>query len=385
MVITGLEQLQDMKSGLLKNTRVGILANQTAVTRKFISICDVVMSAGANIKALFGPEHGAWGDAAEGACVSDTKHHYLNIPIYSLYGSLSSPTDEMLAGIEVMLVDLQDIGARFYTYAHTMVDLMIACGIKGIPVWVLDRPNPITGLYIEGPLLDTGCKSGVGKFSIPIRHGLTIGELARLHTSKFGVDCELEVIQMSGWARDMWFDETGLPWVAPSPNMPTLETAILYPGTCLIEGTNVSEGRGTTRPFEYIGAPWIDSGKLSQHLEEWELPGVRFREISFIPWTGKYSGVRCSGTQIHVVDRLAFRPVLTGISLVSSLYQLQTEQFEFTSPGPEERYFFDLLVGTPEVRSAIQNGVSPQEIAYTWQNDLETYTNNIASAKLYLS
>lgn len=383
MVITGLEHLRNEYPASLHNTSVGILANHTAVTRDLITICDVVIQAGTRIAALFGPEHGAWGDAAEGVCVTDSHDSYLDIPVYSLYGNRSTPTDEILTGISVMLVDLQDIGARFYTYAHTMADLIAACGKKGIPVWVLDRPNPITGVLCEGPVLEQEYESGVGRYSIPIRHGLTLGELARLFVTRFGVDCELRVVPMRNWTRDMWFEDTSLPWIAPSPNMPTIDTATVYPGACLIEGTNLSEGRGTTRPFEFIGAPWVNPAELKHSLDELQLPGVKFRPVSFMPWASKYNCVSCRGVQIHVTDRNLFRPVLTGIAIISTLYRLPGAQFCFNQPASDGRCFFDLLAGTSQLRQAIEGGLSPWKIVEHWQAGVDAFRQSAAEITLY--
>ncbi|MGQ9581299.1 MAG: exo-beta-N-acetylmuramidase NamZ family protein, partial [Armatimonadota bacterium] len=252
-----------------------------------------------------------------------------------------------------------------------------------IPVWILDRPNPITGLRPEGPVLNPNFTSFVGMYPIAQRHGLTMGELAKLFQKRFGVQCELTVVELDGWSRDMWFDETGLPWVLPSPNMPTLDTAIVYPGTCILEGTNVSEGRGTTKPFELIGAPWISPFKLKEQLLEYKLPGVVFREAYFTPYTSKFQGIRCAGLQIHVLERNKFQPVVTGVALVVAIRKLYPNNFSFREPNVDGNYHFDLLCGTSAVRDAIEKGKSPWEIAKMWESDMRKYVELCEDVYLY--
>lgn len=382
-VLSGLDVLLAEQLDLLEGLGVGIVTNHAAVTRDLDHITDALHAAGVNIVALFGPEHGVRGDAAEGAAVEDSVDPRLGVPVYSLYGSTSMPTQEMLQGIDVMLIDIQDVGARFYTFPYTMAAAMEACGKFGVKVWVLDRPNPISGLGFEGPLLDLEYKSGVGKYPIPVRHGFTSGELATLYNTFFGVECDLHVVRMKNWSRDMWFDDTGLPWVLPSPNMPTLDTATVYTGTCFFEGTNVSEGRGLSRPFEIFGAPWIDAQGLRKEMMSYNLPGVAYREAYFSPFDWKFRKEACSGLQVYVTDRDAFKPVITGITAVSVIKRLWPDDFMFRPPSSAGRSFFDLLAGSSAVREMIQADVDPMEIEKTWQDDPVEFQERTKSVLLY--
>ena len=383
MVKTGLEILLNDHVNELAERQAGVLANHASVTSDLIHIADALADAGVNIQALFGPEHGILGDAAPGTHIQDAVDPHLGVPVYSLYGESKSPSEDALSGIDLMIIDLQDVGARFYTYIYTMANVMSACGKSGVDVWVLDRPNPITGIHVEGPLLEPDFASFVGMFPIPIRHGLTIGELANLFVYKFGIECNLRVIPMQGWSRDMWFDRTGLPWVMPSPNMPTLDTAIVYPGTCLFEGTNVSAGRGTTRPFEIIGAPWIDARELRFALKSCDLPGAAFRECHFTPGFGRYKDECCSGLQIHVIDREIYHPVLTGLMLIHTLRSFYPDQFAFTPPNADGRRHFNLLVGSSIIREQIENGELAPNISDICTKDLARFSNLSQGSKLY--
>ncbi len=369
--------------GSLKGKNVGIMCNHTAVTRDLVHITDALSAAGVNIKALFGPEHGVRGDAAEGASVEDAVDPRLGCPAYSLYGKVSKPTAEMLQGIDVMLVDIQDAGARFYTFPYTMSAVMQGCGEHGVKVWVLDRPNPISGLVWDGPVLKDGFSSGVGKYKTTTRHGFTAGELAMLYKTKFGVECDLTVVKMKNWDRAMFFDETGLHWVMPSPNMPTLDTAIVYTGTCYFEGTNVSEGRGTTRPFEIFGAPWIDAQALKKEMLSYDLPGVMYREAFFAPFEWKFRKEPCQGLQFYVTDRQTFRPLVTGLAAVAAIHKLYPEQFQFRPAAPGRPGFFDLLAGNSEIREGISAGKSVLEMEKEWQPETEAFKAETKSLLLY--
>lgn len=278
------------------------------------------------------------------------EHPRLRIPVYSLYAEHREPTAEMLHDLDVLLVDLQDIGARYYTFIWTMYLCMRACEKNGVATVVLDRPNPINGISVEGPLLDPHYRSFVGLHLIPVRHGKTIGELAQQFRDEAFPKCKLSILPMKNWKREIWFDHTGLPWVMPSPNMPTLDTATVYPGMCLLEGTNISEGRGTTRPFEIFGAPFIDPEKLSSELNALNLPGVFFRENYFQPTFHKFAGELCGGAQIHITDRDEFRPFLTGVEIIKRIRKIYGKEFQWRQPPYEyewKRLPIEILIGGP--------------------------------------
>ena len=303
------------------------------------------------LAAFFGPQHGFVGQTQDNMVEWKTyEHPRLRIPVYSLYGEYREPTAEMLKGLDVLLVDLQDIGTRYYTFIWTMYLCMRACEKHGVAVVVLDRPNPTNGVTTEGPLLDVNYKSFVGMHSIPVRHGRTIGELAQQFRDEVFLECRLSILPMKNWKREMWFDHTGLPWVMPSPNMPTLDTATVYPGMCLLEGTNISEGRGTTRPFEIFGAPFIDGEKLCNELSKLRLPGVFFRENYFQPIFHKLIGELCGGAQIHVMNRNEFRSFQTGVEIIRQVRKIYPEQFQWKQPPYEyetEKLPIEILLGGP--------------------------------------
>jgi uncharacterized protein YbbC (DUF1343 family) len=298
------------------------------------------------------------------------------VPIYSLYSETREPTAEMLAGVDVLVVDLQDIGARIYTYIYTMANCLRACARHAVPVIVCDRPNPINGVDIEGELLAPGFESFVGQFPIPMRHGMTIAELARLFNEHFRIGAALEVVKMTGWQREMFADDTGLPWVMPSPNMPTLDTAIVYPGTVLFEGVMLSEGRGTTRPFELVGAPGIEAERFAREMNALGLPGAFFRPAVFEPTFQKFARQACGGCQIHVTDRQAFKPVLTGAALIEMFRNFDPQQFAWRQPPYEyekEKLPIDILAGSPQLREQVEANLPPAAIAASWRKDEELF------------
>ncbi|MEZ0118644.1 UNVERIFIED_ORG: uncharacterized protein YbbC (DUF1343 family) [Heyndrickxia coagulans] len=318
------------KVHLLKGKRVGLITNPTGVDQSLNSIVDrFARNSDIHLTALFGPEHGVRGSANAGAYVPFYTDSKTGLPVYSLYGETKKPTPEMLKDVDVLVFDIQDVGARFYTYIYTMAYAMEAAKEKGIPFIVLDRPNPIGGTKVEGPVLNPAYSSFIGMYPIALRHGMTAGELAKYFNKECGIGADLTVVPMKGWHRDRYADDTPLQWVMPSPNMPTLDTAIVYPGAALIEGTNISEGRGTTRPFELIGAPFIDGDLLAEKLNALGLPGVRFRSASFTPTTSKWAGKLANGIQIHVTDRNAYQSVETGIAIVKTIHDLYPGQFAF--------------------------------------------------------
>lgn len=367
MIKTGLTKLIENKFEQISGKRTGLITNPTGVDNELKSNISIfARSRDVQLKALFSPEHGLWASAQDAIEIPNSFHEVINVPIYSLYGSSKKPDFEMLKDLDILVFDIQDVGARFYTYITTMAYAMESCAKYGVKFIVLDRPNPINGIAIEGNILEDKFRSFVGYYPIPIRHGMTVGELALMFNEEIKAD--LDVVSMEGWKRDMWYDDTGLQWVMPSPNMPTLNTAIVYPGTCLFEGTNVSEGRGTTKPFEIIGAPWIDPLLLTDNLNQLSLPGVIFRPLYFVPTFSKYKGLTCGGVQIHVTDRNIYRPVMTALYMLETMIRMYPMEFNWvTSNGG---YFFDFLCGTDKIRKHLLAKSSIHELTALFEIDL---------------
>jgi uncharacterized protein YbbC (DUF1343 family) len=372
IVRTGLDLLRDSEWKTLRGKRVSLVCHPASVDSRLRHAADLFAAApGFELVALFGPEHGFHGVAQDLIGVGDSSAGTLRV--HSLYGSTVEslrPTGDQLRGIDSFVVDLQDIGSRYYTFQATMLYCLEVAANHNVRVVVLDRPNPLGGLEVEGPALRSGFESFVGPHDIATRHGMTMGELARLYRAERSLSVDLEVIACEGWRRGMAFEETGLPWVLPSPNMPTVETAVVYPGQCLIEGTNHSEGRGTTRPFELCGAPWIDPKRLSANLEGEGLPGVVFRPTWFRPTFQKFAGQDCGGVQLHVTDRAHFHPLRTSLALLAALRELsgtrfawRTEEYEFVIDNPA----IDLLFGSDRERLALEAGTPWREIASAWE------------------
>jgi len=367
-VIPGIEVLLSEQLPLVRGRRVGLITNHSGVDRKLRHDIDLLVSApGVKLMALFSPEHGIRGATQAGEKVRSAIDARTGVPIHSLYGDTRRPTAEMLSDVDVLLYDIQDIGSRFYTYISTLGECMQAAAERRIPFIVLDRPNPLGGELIEGPVLDLTFRSFVGAFAIPIRYGLTPGELAGWIKSNLKLDLELSIVKMKHWTRAQWYEETNLIWVPPSPNIPTMASALVYPGMCLIEGTNLSEGRGTTTPFEIVGAPWVDGIKLAERLSALALPGVLFRPVAFTPTLSKFSGESCQGVQLHVADHKLFRPLAIALALVADIRRNYSEQFQFKSA------YFDRLAGTDTVRKAIERDEPLADIVLTWQKDLKEF------------
>jgi uncharacterized protein YbbC (DUF1343 family) len=367
-----------LSSNRLKGARVGVVCNHASLDRGFRHVIDrVAASDGVTLAAIFGPQHGFRSDVQDN--MVETPHRddpRRRVPIYSLYSETREPTADMLRGIDVLLIDLQDIGARIYTYIYTMANCLRAAARHGISVIVCDRPNPIGGEAVEGARLRQEWESFVGLFPIPMRHGMTIGELANLFNTEFGIGASLEVIPLEGWTRSTYADSTGLPWVMPSPNMPTLDTAIVYPGTVLFEGTMLSEGRGTTRPFELLGAPWIDSERFAAEMNALGLAGVHFRPAGFEPTFQKHAKQPCGGCQIHVTDRDAFQPVKTGVALIAMFRRFDPVRFQWRQPPYEyehEKMPIDILAGSDVLRQQIESGMPVEDIAASWRGDEEAF------------
>jgi uncharacterized protein YbbC (DUF1343 family) len=367
-----------IRSSALDGKRVGIVSNPASVDHSFAHIVDQLAAhPRAQLAAIFGPQHGFRSDVQENMIETGHGHDDMRrVPVYSLYSETREPTAAMLSGLDVLVVDLQDVGTRIYTYIYTMAYCLAAARRQGLKIIVCDRPNPIGGLAVEGPMLDPAFRSFVGLYPIPMRHGLTMGELARLFNDHFGIGADLEVVAMQGWRRAMYHDDAGAPWVMPSPNMPTLETAIVYPGTVLFEGTSISEGRGTTRPFELVGAPTVVAERLAAGLNRLELPGVYFRPAVFEPTFHKHAKLTCGGCQIHVLDRAAFRPVLVGVAVAQAFRASWTDGFAWRQPPYEyehEKLPFDILAGSADLRQAIERGTPPTDIARCWDDEVAAF------------
>ena len=366
------------KSQLIAGRRIGILTNHTGRLSDGRPLVDAILESGlAQVVALFGPEHGILGNSPDGTAVDHTQHPRFGIPVYSLYGATHKPTPEMLSDIEVLVCDIQDVGARFYTYSTTVALALEAAAEVGISFVLLDRPNPIRGMHVDGPVRNQSLKSFVGWFPLPITHGLTLGELLSLVEGEGWIDSKerhLQVVPLEGWTRSLWFDQTGLSWIPPSPNIPHLSTATLYPGTCLLEGTTIAEGRGTDSPFELIGAPWADPSALIRALARWSIPGVNFAPQQFTPKNipgvasdPKYLGQACQGVKILIDDRDLVEPVRLGIFLLSA--------FKGVHPGSTElkNRRFDILTGVSGVRTMLDAGADPKDIIASWQADNEKF------------
>ncbi|MBI4419098.1 MAG: DUF1343 domain-containing protein [Ignavibacteriales bacterium] len=381
-VTVGADRLLSDEFRLIRGKRIGLVTNHTALLRNGVHLADsLARHSDVRLVALFGPEHGVRGEAAAGAVVDDTVDVRTGAHIYSLYGRTYKPTPEMLSGVEVLLYDVQDVGTRFYSYISTMTYAMEAAAEAGIPFIVLDRPNPLTGSRVEGFVLDDSLKSFVGLYPIPIVYGMTPGELAAMINGegwlRNGVRGDLTVVRMSGWTRTMWYDQTGLPWLPPSPNMRTLETAIVYPGSCLLEGTNLSEGRGTDRPFENVGAPFIDGKCWAEELNALKLPGVRFDAITFRPNASKHAGSECGGVKISVIDRKEFQPVKTGLALLSTARRLYPSDFQWY------RRSIDRLAGSVLVRTMIETGERSDRILDLHAKRVEEFVRRRTSYLTY--
>src|SRR5216684_7229121 len=376
-VLSGLDVLVSRLPSLLRGRTIGLLSHQASVTRDLTHARSAIGAIrGVKLGRLFAPEHGLTGAAQDLVSVGAERDALTHLPVVSLYGkrlAQLAPEPRALAGLGALVVDLQDIGARYYTFVWTMALTMRAAARVGLPVVVLDRPNPLGGEKLEGNMPDPRFASFVGLHPLPTRHGMTIGELAGYLNDTHGLGCDLTVVPMLGWKRAMLWEDTGLPWVAPSPNMPTPDTARVYPGGCLVEGTDLSEGRGTTRPFEWVGAPYLDAHAYAAALEAERLPGVAFRPARFVPTFHKWAGRLCDGAQVHVTDRARFKPFLTGLALIAVARRQGRRHFAWRRPPYEferRRLPIDILCGTDAIRRAIERGTSIAMIERSWRRDL---------------
>ena len=366
----------------LKGTRVGLLVQPASVNRGLEHTAGLIQkSRKIELKTLFGPQHGIRGETQDNMVEWEGfQDKQTGLTVFSLYGNSRKPTPEMLKDIDMLIIDLQDIGSRYYTFIWTMELCMQACMEMKKSVVVLDRPNPIGGHMTEGPLLNEQYSSFVGQRPLPVRHGMTIGEIGNYLHNEFYPSLDSHVLAMQGWERKMWFDGTGLPWVMPSPNMPTLDTAMVYPGMCLLEGTNLSEGRGTTRPFEIFGAPFIEPDLLVNRLNEYNLSGIIFRPMYFQPTFQKHMGELCGGAQMHVTDREKFRPFKTGVAVIKAIHSLYQNQFAWKQPPYEYEYEkmpVDILSGTDRLRRDIENDVSLDRMEAWWREECMQFNKNM--------
>ncbi|MGA1823053.1 MAG: exo-beta-N-acetylmuramidase NamZ domain-containing protein [bacterium] len=380
MVKTGLELIAKKCPDNLKNKNVGLLCHPPSINARYVHASDIIREVdGMTLKCFFGPQHGIRGETQANMVqwrgFNDPKH---NLPVYSLYGEHRKPMFSMLHDIDCFIIDICDIGARYYTYIWTMEYCLEACESFDKSIVVLDRPNPINAHDIEGTVVNEAFYSFVGLRKLPIRHGMTVGEIAQYLRGEYHPKLDLTIIPMEGYKRDMYFEDTDLPWVMPSPNMPTVDTAIVYPGMCLLEGTNLSEGRGTTRPFELFGAPFIDPGKLCSELNNLKLPGILFRPAFFQPTFDKFKGQLCGGAQLHVLDRPAFKPFMTGVAIIKTVMDMYPGSFEW-SEGPyeyeTEKKPIDILFGTDKIRILLEEGVPVIKIEEWYNKDLNEFNN----------
>ena len=387
-VQVGLEVLLQDVPQVMRGKRVGLICNQSSVNHAFEHAADLLHEhSGFKLTALFGPQHGIRGDVQDN--MIETAHgtdRKTGLPVHSLYSETREPTEKMLEDVDVLVFDMQDVGCRIYTFVYTLANCMRIAGRLGKPVVVCDRPNPINGLDISGNILEPEYASFVGLFPLPTRHGMTVGELAQMFRDRFDVQCDLHIVPMVGWKRHFWLDETDAPWVLPSPNMPTLDTATVFPGAVHFEGTQISEGRGTTKPFELIGAPYIDPDAYADKLTQLSLPGVIFRSCAFQPTFQKHAKVTCGGVQIHVVDRDRFDSVLAGIAMVKVAHDMYPGEFRWKEP-PYEYVFdknpFDVISGTNKIREAFEQGVDLDTIRQGWQAPLAEFETFRAPHLLY--
>ena len=384
--ILGLEKLLTERAELLRGARIGLICNQASVGHDLQHAADLFAARqDCKLTALYGPQHGIRGEVQDN--MVETPHTHdpeTGVPVYSLYSETREPTEEMLRAVDVLVCDLQDVGCRIYTFIYTLANCMRAAARYGKKVIVCDRPNPINGIHVAGTVLEPAYASFVGQFPLATRHGMTVCELAAMFRGEWGLDCDLELVTLDGWARELWLDETDAPWVLPSPNMPTTDSATVFPGTVHLEGTQMSEGRGTTRPFELIGAPYIDAALYARTLNAYGFPGVYFRPNNFQPTFQKHAGRICGGVQIHVTDRAQFEPVSVGVAAVRAARELYPDNFLWKEP-PYEYVFdknpFDVIAGTASLRAAIERGDKLEEIVNSWQGALSAF---IAARARYL-
>jgi uncharacterized protein YbbC (DUF1343 family) len=389
MVLTGLDQIRKKLPSGLAGRKIGILCHAASVAGDFTHITEIFSGRkDCRMTAIFGPQHGLYGQTQDNMIEwQSTKHPYYGVPLYSLYGELRKPSPEMLGDIDVLVVDLQDVGARLYTYIWTVKLCMEACSEAGIPVWILDRPNPVGSLPFDGPVLKKEYFTFVGGASIPLCHRMTLGEMAVWLKEKYMPGCDLNLVRMKGWQRNSLFNETGLPWVLPSPNMPTLQTALVYPGSVLFEALNISEGRGTSIPFELFGAPFIDAVRLKKNLDSKNVPGCIFRIHDFIPAFNKFAGKLCHGLQIHVTEPEKYYPVATAYEIIDAILETSPQgSLRFNPPPYEYEYRlmpFDILSGDSVMRESLLSRSPLRKERIRWDAEIEEFYKDFRQVKYY--
>jgi uncharacterized protein YbbC (DUF1343 family) len=381
IVRNGIDLIEKYWPRQLRSASVGLVVHPASINSSFIHSSDIFLrSRNFSVTAFFGPQHGIKGETQDNMIEWEGyKDKNSGLQVYSLYGRTRKPSSDMLKNLDAVAIDLQDVGSRYYTFIWTMDLVMEATEEFGKSVVILDRPNPINGKTIEGPVLDPKYSSFVGLKPLPIRHGMTVAEIALYLKDNYYPKLDLHIVSMQGWKREMWFDETGLPWVLPSPNMPTVDTAAVYPGICLLEGTNLSEGRGTTRPFEILGAPYIEPDRFVKRLNELRLPGAYFRPLHFQPTFQKHAGKLCGGIQIHLSDRKKFLPFRTAAAILMAAYELYPKKFRWNNPPYEyEKKLLpiDILAGTDRFRRDIEKGISLDRMEERWKTQLIDFNNN---------
>jgi uncharacterized protein YbbC (DUF1343 family) len=383
----GCEALLASPPRWFRTARLGLLVNQASVNSSLQSVKEMALSAGGNLTCIFSPQHGYYSEKQANMIESsDWRDPDTGIPVISLYSESREPSPEVFEAIDVLLIDLQDIGTRVYTYTTTIGLCLEAAARSGIKTVVLDRPNPINGTEIEGNVVEPEYGSFVGRYPVPMRHGLTAGEFARFVRSTADLDCDLDVISMKGWVRDRRFDELGLHWVYPSPNIPTWETALLYPGMVLLEGTNISEGRGTTMPFQLFGAPFLNRRRFMEELTKHGLEGITFRPVIYEPAFDKYNGQPCFGFQLHITDRERYKPYRVGLSLLQSLVLTHRDFFRWLEPPYEyetEKRPIDILIGSENIRRSVEQGQDIGTIESSWKQQLDEYREKREACLLY--
>ncbi|MEE2659902.1 MAG: DUF1343 domain-containing protein [Candidatus Latescibacterota bacterium] len=379
----GADRLFDEQFSLIAGKRVGLITNPSGVDGELRATADRLRERdGVELVRLFGPEHGIRGDAQDGVALDSEVGTRTGVATVSLYGERRAPTTEDLADLDLLIFDIQDVGVRFYTYLYTMSLAMEACAEVGLPFLVLDRPNPLGGKIVEGNVLDPEFASFVGLYPIPVRYGLTIGEIASYFNEELSLGCNLQVVELAGWRRSFLWEETGLCWVPPSPNMPTADAALIYPGMCFFEGTNLSEGRGTTRPFEQIGAPFLDPGELARRLQALDLPGVLFRDVTFTPSFGKFTGESCGGVHVHVRKSQGLHTVELGFHVLTEAMAVGGDRFEWRA-GATGIHNFDKLAGSDRVRLSLDSGTSVLELTERWAEERKPFERRRSSYLRY--